>query len=205
MNRWVFGYGSLIWRVDFPYEARRRATLNGWRRRFWQGSHDHRGTPEAPGRVATLAPAPGARCVGMAYLVDEAVFDHLDYREKNGYERVEVSIHFGEKDHPAVSYIAAEGNPAFLGPAPLEEIAGQIARCRGLSGGNADYLFHLADALEALQARDRHVSALAGLVERSVAAQGRGQGAKPIDRSGEFQRAGHAPAFPGARPFTRDA
>ena len=120
-----------------------------------------------------------------------------------------MSIHFGEKDHekdhPAVSYIAAEGNPAFLGPAPLEEIAGQIARCRGPSGGNADYLFHLADALEALQARDRHVSALAGLVERSVAAQGRGQGAKPMDRSGEFQHAGEAPAFPGARPFTRDA
>ena len=66
---WLFGYGSLIWKADFDYLERRPAAITGWARRFWQGSHDHRGTPEAPGRVATLIRAEGAVCHGMAYRI----------------------------------------------------------------------------------------------------------------------------------------
>ena len=162
---WVFGYGSLIWRPDFPFLDRRPAAVDGWARRFWQGSHDHRGVPDAPGRVVTLVRAPGETCMGMAYRIEHTVFDHLDYREKNGYERVAVSMDLeGAGAADGVVYIAPVDNHAFLGDAPIEEMARQIRLSVGPSGRNVDYLLELADALRGLQAHDPHVFALEAAV-----------------------------------------
>ncbi len=82
---WLFGYGSLIFKVDFPYLESRPASIRGWSRRFWQGSHDHRGTQNNPGRVVTLIEDRDAVCGGIAFLVGASVFNQLDVREKNGY------------------------------------------------------------------------------------------------------------------------
>lgn len=165
---WVFGYGSLIYKVDFPYLERKPAAIEGWERRFWQGSHDHRGTPDAPGRVVTLIHAPGALCKGVAYRVEHAVFEHLDYREKNGYERHAISISLlGEQRQVGgILYVARADNHAFLGPASLPELAAQIARSSGPSGSNRDYVLALADALRELGDPDPHVLALEALLLR---------------------------------------
>ncbi len=169
-SEWVFGYGSLIYKVDFPYIERRVASIGGWVRRFWQGSHDHRGTPEAPGRVVTLVSAPGAVCRGMAYRIDPAVFAHLDHREKNGYERHRVDITLCESDRRVAGtvYFAGEDNPAYLGPADLDDIAAHIAGARGPSGTNRDYLFDLAEGLRRIGDADDHVAALERRVRSTV-------------------------------------
>jgi len=163
---WLFGYGSLIWKVDFPYRERRVARLDGWARRFWQGSHDHRGTPEAPGRVLTLVRDPGATCTGIAYRIAADVFEALDHREKNGYLRHVVPL---QLDHGGVVeglvYIADEHNAAYLGPASDAAIAVQVAGARGPSGANHEYVLELAAALRALRADDPHVFA----IERALA------------------------------------
>ncbi len=155
---WLFGYGSLIFKADFPYLERRPASIAGWTRRFWQGSSDHRGTELAPGRVATIIEQPGAICDGMAYLITPAVFFHLDHREKNGYLRLATCITFDDtSSSEGLVYIAAQDNAAFLGPASERDIAHHIARSHGPSGPNRDYLNELASALRTLGKSDPHV------------------------------------------------
>lgn len=155
---WVFGYGSLIYKADFNYLERRPASICHWARRFWQGSHDHRGTPEAPGRVVTLIEQPGALCRGMAYRVSPPTLDHLDVREKNGYLRfvTELALDDGRRADGLV-YIATAENAAFLGPASEPAIAQQIAASSGPSGTNRAYLLDLAAALRRMHADDAHV------------------------------------------------
>lgn len=158
---WLFGYGSLIYKADFPFLDRRPARIQGWKRRFWQGSHDHRGTPDAPGRVVTLIADALAVCDGMAYRVNPEVFEHLDHREKNGYLRIVTEFSFHDGAHAeGLVYIASEDNAAYLGPAPDADIARHIARSGGPSGPNRDYLLDLAAALRELDAEDEHVFAL---------------------------------------------
>jgi cation transport regulator ChaC len=154
---WLFGYGSLIWRPDFPFIEARRAHIDGWKRRFWQGSHDHRGVQTRPGRVVTLIEADGKRCYGRAYLIDQAVFEHLDRREINGYQRHRVSIMFDDGETSGVMYVASRSNPAFLGDAPPNEMVDQIRRAAGQSGTNVEYVLELARALRELGESDAHV------------------------------------------------
>ena len=168
-STWVFGYGSLIYKVDFPYLEREVAAIEGWERRFWQGSHDHRGTPEAPGRVVTLIPAPAALCKGVAYRVEHEVFEHLDHREKNGYERHAVSISLTAQECTVggILYVARADNHAYLGPASMPELAAHIARSSGPSGSNRDYVLALAAALRELDDSDPHVQELEALLLQS--------------------------------------
>ena len=168
---WIFGYGSLVWRPSFPFETRRSAHLLGWARRFWQGSTDHRGLPDAPGRVVTLIAAPGERCDGLAYRVGPElvaqVLDELDHRERGGYERLRVTLHFDGSTPPvtdALVYRATSGNPNYLGPAALPEIARQVREASGPSGPNVDYVLRLARSLRELGATDPHVFALEALL-----------------------------------------
>jgi cation transport regulator ChaC len=167
-SAWIFGYGSLIWRPAFEFVRRESALLEGFSRRFWQGSVDHRGTPEAPGRVVTLVP--GGQCAGMAYEIElerlGAVLALLDQREQGGYRQRTVQIRIGSESdrRDAVTYVAEPGNPNYLGPASLVRIAHTLRESRGPSGTNLEYVSRLGRALHEIGAHDEHVSAVLGLL-----------------------------------------
>ncbi|KAI0921368.1 hypothetical protein AcW2_006360 [Taiwanofungus camphoratus] len=106
----VFGYGSLIFKPPPHVIAQVPGFLKGYVRRFAQMSHDHRGTPENPGRAVTLVhnedweafsgsdPFPHDDVVwGIAYtinpLYESEVRDYLDYREKDGYTLEQLDVY----------------------------------------------------------------------------------------------------------------
>ncbi|MDM7861379.1 gamma-glutamylcyclotransferase [Alteromonas sp. ASW11-36] len=158
---WVFGYGSLIYKVDFDYLESQYGYIHGYARRFWQGSHDHRGTPESPGRVLTLSPKKDEKCFGRVFKVTHDVFDHLDHREKNGYLRELIDVELTSGEHiQALVYIAAPENAAYLGAADEHAIAQHIFNAKGPSGRNRDYVYQLAAALRKHQQVDPHVFAI---------------------------------------------
>jgi len=149
-------------------------------------SQDHRGTPEAPGRVVTLIersfwetlndhhPSGSDKVWGTAYRIEkskvEEVREYLDIREINGY-----TIHY-TPFHPAdgaptihtLVYIGTPDNDQFLGPQDPQKLAEHIYKSKGPSGLNKDYLLSLETALDSLSPAswDGHIKDLADRVRK---------------------------------------
>ena len=171
---WVFGYGSLIFRAEFPFVERRVARVKGFSRRFWQSSPDHRGTPEAPGRVVTLIEDRAGSVLGVAYRIAReqsyAVLTELDRRERAGYERVEVEVEFTQAPFGrarALVYQARAENPGFAASDDDAQIAAIIRSARGPSGDNESYVRLLSQALRELGEDDPHVFAIERLLNEA--------------------------------------
>ncbi|MEB3305759.1 MAG: gamma-glutamylcyclotransferase [Cyanobacteriota bacterium] len=164
---WIFAYGSLIFRPGFSYIERRRAFVRGWSRRFWQGSPDHRGVPDAPGCVVTLLPDPNGHCGGCAFQIDPAqaggILETIDTREQAGFTRQRLALLPAPGEQPfaqGITWVAGPDNPHFLGPLPEPAIAEIIATRTGPSGPNHDYALQLFHALRELDIVDGHVESI---------------------------------------------
>lgn len=169
-ERWVFGYGSLMWRPGFSYAERRAATLHGRRRAFCIYSVHHRGTYERPGLVLGLAPGGATR--GVAYRVADAdwdaVYAYLVEREQPTETYVEARRHVRLADgrrEEALVFLSDVRHPQWAGALSLERQAELIAGATGLSGRNVDYLRDLVEHLREEGVRDHGMEVLLGLVE----------------------------------------
>ncbi|GFZ01078.1 ChaC-like family protein [Actinidia rufa] len=141
---WVFGYGSLVWNPGFEYDEKVVGFIKDYKRIFDLGKSciDHRGTPENPARTCTLERNEGAVCEG-------------------------------DTTQPAITGVMAftstpdkETNKYYLGPAPLEDMARQIATACGPCGNNRDYVFMLEKAMHDIGHEDDMVIELANEVRK---------------------------------------
>ena len=150
--------------------------IKGFERKFYQNSTDHRGTKENPGRVVTLIKNSEGQVFGKSYKIAEEnkaeVLKHLDFREINGYERVETlfyPIEMEDKPKKIVLYLANEENPSFAGHKnDLNEIAEQIFCSEGASGRNRDYVYNLGDAMRTFfpEIDDQHLFDLEKILKK---------------------------------------
>jgi cation transport regulator ChaC len=170
---WLFGYGSIMWKTGFNFETSELCHVKGWTRRFWQGSTDHRGTPEFPGRVVTLIESASEHCWGTAYRLPACeatnIIEDLDDREKGGYDRTELLLTLSSgRTITGITYIAHPHNSNYLGESALEDIARQISSSAGPSGSNKEYILELYQSLKQHNIQDGHVQTLAQLILRQT-------------------------------------
>src|SRR5258708_18367542 len=146
--RWVFGYGSLMWRPGFPFIERRGARLHGRRRAFCIYSVHHRGTYERPGLVLGLAPGGSVR--GMAYRIAPrdwaGVYAYLLEREQPTETYVEarrtVRLADGRRAL-ALVFLSDVHHPQWAGALSLEREARRVAGATGPSRRHAADLLPL--------------------------------------------------------------
>ena len=165
---WVFGYGSLMWRPEFPFAERVPARVIGLHRSLCVYSFVHRGTPERPGLVLGLDR--GGACRGIAYRVPAAeraaTLAYLRAREqvtKVYRETVRGVMLAGrpERRVDAVCYVVDRSHPQYAGRLTLAEQLHHVRQGHGQSGQNRDYVLETVKELEALGYRETELHLLA--------------------------------------------
>jgi cation transport protein ChaC len=154
---WVFGYGSLMWRPDFPYAEAQRALLKGAHRALCVYSIVHRGTHAVPGLVLGLDR--GGSCHGIAFRVtdgaEEETVAYLRGREQVTDVYVEATrpvrlLDGSRRNVSALCYLVDREHKQYAGRLSLEEQIRIVRAGKGQAGGNVEYVMrtlrHLREA-----------------------------------------------------------
>lgn len=178
---WVFGYGSLIWRPEFTFDAKARGLVHGYHRSLCLWSRIYRGTPEKPGLVLGLEP--GGSVHGVAFRIPAAIA-HRELRALWARELLTGSylprwleVRLGsDRDERSVSRVRAIG---FVMNRSAVGYAGEIDRgllletvctASGRNGTCAEYVLSTVRSLAAYGIYDRRLAALAAEIGMKTAA-----------------------------------
>ena len=166
---WIFGYGSLMWRPDFPYVEAILARLHGYHRSLCVWSWVHRGTRHRPGLVMGLDR--GGSCIGRAYRVAagerSAALEYLHDREMATpvYQPHLTTLQLAGRPTPGLVFVVDRGHPQYAGKLPSEHAADVVLRGVGQSGANPEYLAAMVAHLDALGIRDAKLAKVYDLVQ----------------------------------------
>ncbi|MEM7570616.1 MAG: gamma-glutamylcyclotransferase [Pseudomonadota bacterium] len=165
---WVFAYGSLIWRPEFPVTSSHRARVHGYHRDFCLHSVEHRGTPERSGLVLGLAP--GGACLGVVFEVaaDAALqaVEDLDTRElaTTAYIPRTVTALTASGPVKARTYVCDRAHWQYAGRLTVAEATGRIVGAKGRYGANEDYVSQTLKALRDRGIHDARLEAIGAAV-----------------------------------------
>lgn len=171
---WVFGYGSLIWKPEFEFEAREPARIHGYHRRLCLRSVLYRGTHECPGIVAGLDR--GGSCLGMAYRIGAAdvpqVFRQLWEREMflGSYRPtwMRAQLRSGARAE-ALAFVVRRDAFNYCGKLGEDDVVEILVRACGVRGTSLDYLQRTVAALHEAGLCDPHLERLMHKAERRAA------------------------------------
>ena len=177
---WVFGYGSLIWKPEFEFEAREPARIHGYHRRLCLRSVSYRGTHDCPGVVAGLDR--GGSCLGMAYRVGAAavpeVFRGLWEREMflGSYRPAWLQARLLRRAGvEALAFVVRRDAFNYGGRLADDELVQILVRACGSKGTSLEYLQRTVAALHEAGLRDPHLERLMHAAEgRRIFAGGAG-------------------------------
>jgi cation transport protein ChaC len=176
---WLFAYGSLIWKPEFPTEETRKAIAHGWQRAFSLKIESHRGSPEQPGYMLCLDA--GGKCEGVALrLKDEDLAGQIHkllYREIGSDEALEsvrwIDVETAEGPLRAlVTYARPHLIDDYAENRPLADVAYALARACGHWGSGAEYLYNTVSHLEAFGIHDASLWTLQDLVACEIESRG---------------------------------
>jgi glutathione-specific gamma-glutamylcyclotransferase len=151
---WVFAYGSLMWRPDFPFEEVIDARLHGYHRSPCVYSWVHRGSREVPGVVLGLDR--GGSCRGRIFRIEPAreseVLAYLDAREMVTavYHRKCLWATSDRGRHLVWSYVVRREHEQYAGKLDEARLLQLIRQGEGISGRCCDYLLSTVAHLEGM-------------------------------------------------------
>jgi glutathione-specific gamma-glutamylcyclotransferase len=164
-SRWVFGYGSLIWRPGFAFIHAEPARLEGWHRSLCVLSHIYRGTPDVLGLVFGLDE--GGHCNGVAFEVAEAdwpeTYTYLTKRElvTDVYREVTLPVTLASASvQLATTYVVDRAHKQYSGAMTAEQILAFVRQGHGEAGSCVDYVKTTAEHLHALGIPDTQLDEL---------------------------------------------
>lgn len=165
-QRWVFGYGSLMWNPGFDNISTAHARINGYHRSLCVYSLHHRGTRQSPGLVLGLDH--GGSCTGVAFQIDDAKWqDTLAYLRA----REQISMVYREISHPieiletgrlveAVAYVADTTHDQYAGKLSHDELIKHVMQGTGDYGRCRDYVANTLSHLRGMGIRDETLEAI---------------------------------------------
>jgi cation transport protein ChaC len=169
-ERWIFAYGSLIWRPEFEAPERRAARVHGWHRALRMRSRVNRGTPQQPGLVFALLP--GGACRGVVYRLppdpEDRLLERLWQREMptGVYDPRLVRCATAGGEVQALAFTLKPCNEACHPRLPDAQVLHILRHARGRYGSTLEYLAQTAAALKAHGVHDREIERLMALARR---------------------------------------